>query len=118
MAPFRDGDRQALGALALIIPAATAAGADTHQIDRAMADVVISVANKILRRKFPVTRHVPLLDASRHLRTPLSPTWPIAPLYNFRAAPLRLTPTGSGRVACDMPHDSRVRPRAGHLYQS
>src|SRR4030095_6937847 len=73
MPPCRDGDRQALGALTLVIPAAAAAGADAYHIDGAMADVVVRVPNKILRREFPVTRHVPFLDASQHLRAPLSP---------------------------------------------
>ena len=62
MPPCRDGDRQALGALTLVIPAAAAAGANAHHIDRAMADVVVRVANKILRRELPVTRYGPLLD--------------------------------------------------------
>src|SRR5512145_937223 len=72
MPPCRHGERQALGALALVISAAAAAGANTHHIDGAMADVVVRVTNKILRRKFPVTRHVPLLDASQYLRAALS----------------------------------------------
>src|SRR5215470_7038714 len=72
MPPGRDGDRQALGALTLVVPAAAATGADAHHVDGAMADVVIRVANKILRREFPVTRHVPFLDASQYLRATLS----------------------------------------------
>src|SRR5919108_6383491 len=72
MPPCGDGNRQALGALTLVIPAAAAAGADAHHIDGAMADVVVRVANKILRREFPVTWHIPLLDASQHLRATLS----------------------------------------------
>src|SRR5215813_1162225 len=72
MPPGRDGDRQALGALTLVVPAAAATGANAYHVDGAMADVVVRVTNKILRREFPVTRHVPFLDASQYLRAALS----------------------------------------------
>src|SRR5215468_7237487 len=49
------------------VTAATAGGPDTDEIDRAVTDVVIAVARKILGREFPVARHPPFLDAAQDL---------------------------------------------------
>src|SRR5215472_4222946 len=49
------------------VAAATAGGPDTDEIDRAVANVVIAVARKILGREFPVARHPPFLDTAQDL---------------------------------------------------
>src|SRR5437763_14566475 len=72
MAPLGRGDSQVLSALTLVVPATTTAGANANHVDRAMADVVVGIANKILCGKLPVTRYVPLLDTSQNLRAALS----------------------------------------------
>src|SRR5690606_6105399 len=45
-----------------------AAGADAHQVDRTMADIVMAVADEILRGELPVAGYAPLLHAADHLR--------------------------------------------------
>src|SRR5690606_36851701 len=45
-----------------------ATGSDTHDIDRAMADVVIQIANKVFGGHFPVAVHTPLQYAAYDFR--------------------------------------------------
>ncbi len=49
------------------VAAAGAGGADTGEIDRAVADVVVAVAAEILGWELPVARDQPFLDAAQHL---------------------------------------------------
>ena len=62
-------------ALVIFVIAALAAlrgRADADHVNGAVRRIVIGIAQKILRREFPVTRHIPLLDAAQHLRATLS----------------------------------------------
>ena len=66
MAALREGDVQLARHIQFRhVAAAATGGPDADEIDRAMADVVIAVARKILRREFPVARHPPFLDAAQ-----------------------------------------------------
>src|SRR3984893_6085761 len=49
------------------VAAAAAGGADADQIDRAMADVVVTVPGEIFSGKFPIARNAPLLNAAQNL---------------------------------------------------
>ena len=56
----------------LHIPAATATGANAHHVHRPVADVMVAVAAKILRRELPVAGNEPLLHSAQHLSAPLT----------------------------------------------
>jgi hypothetical protein len=59
-------DLQPAGELALLrIATSGPRRPDADEIDRAVADIVIAVAAEILRRKFPIARDQPFLDAAQ-----------------------------------------------------
>src|SRR5215510_8345673 len=62
----RSGEPSGGGAF-ISVPAASATGTNANQVNRAMADVVISVPRKILGGKFPVARHEPFLYSTDDL---------------------------------------------------
>src|SRR2546421_4926101 len=72
---FRKADPDMLGFLQLVVApsllAGCGAGADANQVDRAMARIVIGVAEKILGRELPVRRENPFVDAD-HLGAALA----------------------------------------------
>src|SRR5262249_9687077 len=62
VAQLGKGDVEAPRLHAFVVPPPPAARANTHQVYRAVANVMITISLEILCSEFPVARHNPFLD--------------------------------------------------------
>src|SRR5712691_2889987 len=73
MAALGKTDLQPAGHQPLLhIPASAATRTNAHHVYRAVADVMVTVAAKVLRRELPIAGNEPLLDSAQHLSAPLT----------------------------------------------
>src|SRR5215472_5478630 len=96
----------------------TAAGANTDEVDRAVADIVIAVAAEVLGWEFPVARDAPFLDAAQYFGAALTAAPGVECQIEIADEIAQIFEQGRGRRIPASPHGAFVQAHLRDLDQS